>query len=262
MRASGGVGSRDKFRAQCWLCALTEQVAGIVTPVDATDVVEQFELPVTLMMSFDLVLGSLFPLALLLVGYRLRDQFFAWPELSNLLFPGSAPPSAPSTIYSLERAFHAYTQYLKLSYNDVQRMRSSYGSLGRAHKNLGYKIGYSHKLERLWEATSLNATLTEEIADLATKEHPELKQPSRIHATTADLARVRESLKHFVRDWSSQGSEERKRIFDPILNVLSQIDPIERPLKRVLVPGSGLGRLAWEISEIGTVYSIQIPGHV
>lgn len=207
-------------------------------------------------MSFDLVLGSLFPLALLLVGYRLRDQFFSWPELSNLLFPGSASPSA------LERAFHAYTQYLKLSYNDVQRMRSSYGSLGRVHKNLGYKIGYSHKLERLWEATSLNATLTEEIADLATKEHPELKQPSRIPATTADLARVRESLKHFVRDWSSQGSEERKRIFDPILNVLSQIDPIERPSKRVLVPGSGLGRLAWEISEIGTVNSLQVPGLV
>lgn len=200
--------------------------------------------------TFDLVLGSLFPIALLLVGYRLRDQLFSWSDLTKLLFPGrSSPPY--STIFSLDRAYHAYSQYLALSYHEVQRMRSSYGSLCRAHKNLGYKIGYPQKLERLWEVTSMNATVTEAIVDLALEEHPELKYSPREQATVADLSRVRESLKHFVRDWSSVGASERQRTFDPILDVLRQVGPSERSTKSVLVPGSGLGRLAWEISQLG-----------
>jgi len=66
-----------------------------------------------------------------------------------------------------------------------------------------------------------------------------------------DLMRVRESLKHFIRDWSSDGIREREKIFGPILDVLRKVDADERQTKRVLVPGSGLGRLAWEISELG-----------
>lgn len=97
----------------------------------------------------------------------------------------------------------------------------------------------------------MNATVTEAIADLAVEEHPELKDTRPIQATAGDLSRVRESLKHFIRDWSAAGSSERQRIFDPILNVLRQVNSSERPTKRILVPGSGLGRLAWEISELG-----------
>ncbi|KAF5325941.1 hypothetical protein D9611_000227 [Ephemerocybe angulata] len=200
--------------------------------------------------TFDVVLGCLFPLALLLVGYRLRDNFFSRSELYGLLFPSTASPT-PATIYSRVRAYHSYLQYLKLSYNDVQRMRSSYASLGRGHKGLGYRIGYPQKLERLWEVTSMNATLAEEIADLAVNEYAELKHTARVQATAADLARVRESLKHFVRDWSQAGADERARTFAPVLDLLRLVDPAQRSQQRVLVPGAGLGRLAWEIAQLG-----------
>ncbi|KAJ2918593.1 hypothetical protein MD484_g1870, partial [Candolleomyces efflorescens] len=130
-------------------------------------------------------------------------------------------------------------------------MRTSYSSLGRAHKNLGYQIGYPQKLDRLWEATSLNATLAEGIAELAAKEHPEIKYSPKIRANSADLARVRESLKHFVRDWSEVGKQERQRTFAPILDLLSRVEPEQRDRTRILVPGAGLGRLAWEISQLG-----------
>lgn len=199
--------------------------------------------------TFDIVLGCLFPVALLLVGYRLRGQFLSWSDLRDNLFPGD--PSPGTSYFSLERAYHSYLQYLTLSHNDVRRMRTSYASLGRAHKNLGYKIGYPQKLDRLWEATSMNATLAEDIAELAAKEHPELKYSPKIQANTADLARVRESLKHFVRDWSEVGKQERQRTFAPVLNLLSRVEPEQRNRTRILVPGSGLGRLAWEISQLG-----------
>ncbi|RXW25004.1 hypothetical protein EST38_g854 [Candolleomyces aberdarensis] len=97
----------------------------------------------------------------------------------------------------------------------------------------------------------MNATLAADIAELAAQEHPELKYSPKIRANTADLARVRESLKHFVRDWSEVGKQERERTFAPILNLLSRIEPEQRDRTRILVPGSGLGRLAWEISQLG-----------
>ena len=66
-----------------------------------------------------------------------------------------------------------------------------------------------------------------------------------------DVVRVRESLKHFVRDWSVEGRKERDKIFGPILAVLREVQHGERARMRVLVPGAGLGRLAWEVSELG-----------
>ena len=67
----------------------------------------------------------------------------------------------------------------------------------------------------------------------------------------ADLPRVRESLKHFVRDWSEDGRLERSQIFGPILDALAEVSHAGRKDMKVLVPGSGLGRLAWEISQLG-----------
>jgi hypothetical protein len=65
------------------------------------------------------------------------------------------------------------------------------------------------------------------------------------------LGRTREALRHFVRDWSAEGAPERATIFTPILEALADVPIEERAGRRVLVPGSGLGRLAWEISELG-----------
>ena len=130
-------------------------------------------------------------------------------------------------------------------------MRASYTTLGRAHRNLGRKIGYPQKLDQLRDVTALNATVAESIAELASEEFPSLSSIPSADVSAADLARVRESLKHFIRDWSEEGAPEREKIFTPILSLLKQVDVDERAEKKVLVPGSGLGRLAWEISQLG-----------
>ncbi|KAG8693602.1 hypothetical protein FRC09_010397 [Ceratobasidium sp. 395] len=66
-----------------------------------------------------------------------------------------------------------------------------------------------------------------------------------------DLARVVEALKHCVRDWSIDGLAERTRVFTPILDVLAQVPAERRKDTKVLVPGAGLGRLAWDIASMG-----------
>jgi len=94
----------------------------------------------------------------------------------------------------------------------------------------------------------VNSIVTDLIADLA---KTEINAESSIIGSDANLGRVRESLKHFVRDWSEEGREERDRMFKPILDIFREIDVNERSSQKVLVPGCGLGRLAWEISELG-----------
>ncbi|KAJ7810825.1 N2227-like protein-domain-containing protein [Mycena leptocephala] len=128
-------------------------------------------------------------------------------------------------------------------------MQVAYSSTSRAHKRLGYTLGYPAKLDKLAQATNANGKITEAIARLAEKQF-DIDLPPR-GGTSMDLMRVRESLKHFIRDWSSDGIREREKIFTPILDVLRSVDIDDRATKRVLVPGSGLGRLAWEISELG-----------
>lgn len=195
--------------------------------------------------TFDVLLACLFPIAVLLVGYRLSAPF-KWANLFSFMSIRSFY-SPPYGNFSLETAYQSYTLYGRLSHREQSYRQTSYNKLGRAHKRLGNKIGYQAKLDKLKVVTDLNATITDEIADLASKQF-NLKVDS---AGSGDLGRVRESLKHFIRDWSQEGANERQRIFQPILNVLQRVDHTERKGLKVLVPGSGLGRLAWEISQMG-----------
>lgn len=68
----------------------------------------------------------------------------------------------------------------------------------------------------------------------------------------ADRMSVSQTLKHFVRDWADEGSKERDEAFPCILSTLESLKsshPDNAPLK-VLLPGSGLGRLGHEIANL------------
>ncbi|KAF8885965.1 N2227-domain-containing protein [Infundibulicybe gibba] len=195
----------------------------------------------------DMFIAVVFPLLVLGVGIRLSP--FTWSDLQDLLLL-SPRRSSHHGMFSVQRAYHAYKNYGRLAVKEIATMQSSYSSINRAHKRLGFQIGYPAKLERLRAVTDLNTTVTEGIAGLAEDELHVGYEPGMV-AGTGDLGRVREALKHYVRDWSTEGARERERIFSPILDFLREVDPAERSMKTVLIPGSGLGRLAWEISELG-----------
>ncbi|KAF5322504.1 hypothetical protein D9619_001588 [Psilocybe cf. subviscida] len=200
----------------------------------------------------DVFLAVLIPLVILFFGSR------HLPSLADLRSLLSLHKSAPSLRhhgnFSLERAYASFTQYTRLSAEAQATMRASYARLGRTGKRVGFAVGYPAKLERLRDATARNAVLADGIAECAAEEYAGRLTPgslsSRI-AGAADLGRVREAMKHFVRDWSEEGRGERTRIFEPVLELLRKVKQKERESMRVLVPGCGLGRLAWEISELG-----------
>lgn len=75
----------------------------------------------------------------------------------------------------------------------------------------------------------------------------------RAKTSVDDIEKVQSTLKQFMRDWSGEGAAERHACYDPILSELLRTypDSNSRSEVRVLVPGAGLGRLAFEIAKLG-----------
>lgn len=76
----------------------------------------------------------------------------------------------------------------------------------------------------------------------------------------AERVSVSQALKHYVRDWAGEGEHERSSTFPQIIETLERYFPerLKEEYKsshgdhvRVLVPGSGVGRLAHDIAGLG-----------
>ena len=72
-----------------------------------------------------------------------------------------------------------------------------------------------------------------------------------------DVEKVQCMLKSLVRDWTLEGAEERAQTYGPILSevrrLYGELYAPNRPPPKCLVPGAGLGRLAFEIAQAGFV---------
>ncbi|CXI01232.1 N2227-like protein, putative [Plasmodium berghei] len=67
-----------------------------------------------------------------------------------------------------------------------------------------------------------------------------------------NMSKVRSTLRQFVRDWSIEGIDERKSAYEPILKSLEKYLPItDNYIPKILCPGSGLGRLPYEVAKRG-----------
>lgn len=62
--------------------------------------------------------------------------------------------------------------------------------------------------------------------------------------------KVQTVFKQLMRDWSSMGATERQQCYEPIIEEIKleyPEDQFDRSTINILVPGAGLGRLAFEI---------------
>ncbi|KAG8967491.1 hypothetical protein FRC03_009866 [Tulasnella sp. 419] len=164
---------------------------------------------------------------------------------------GLIPPTpfySSSAAYSLQRALNSFQHFDTLSQGEMDKRWTSFSEMPQRHRDLAKDIGYMRKLCDMETANAVNAATARSIASCAMHE---------LHAIStsesdSDLSRAREALKHLVRDWSDEGAKERQNTIRPILDELEKLSPTEnRSGARVLVPGSGLGRLSWEIAQLG-----------
>jgi len=79
-----------------------------------------------------------------------------------------------------------------------------------------------------------------------------LDKDKRTHPSCTDIEKVQSCIKQLVRDWSDNGAAERESCYQRIINTLCNLfKEEERDSRKVLVPGAGLGRLAFDIARAG-----------
>ena len=121
-------------------------------------------------------------------------------------------------------------------------------------------LDYNKKLDDIEELIYENFMLCKGIVfnalafyGIEERELDEHIQDAEKNGRQANQISVSQALKHFVRDWADEGAKERNDAFPCILSTIANIkagSTHNSPLK-VLLPGSGLGRLGHEVANLG-----------
>lgn len=129
-----------------------------------------------------------------------------------------------------------------------QKKRNNLKFVGWESKKQAKSVGYLHHLDAVDSSIRINAQLANGVAEDAIK---------RFDITPLDLkagtfktnSRAIEAITHFARDWSSISEE-----LDPLFKFInSSLDKYVKDKAKtlVVVPGSGLGRIAHEVAKMG-----------
>ncbi|KAF8179881.1 N2227-domain-containing protein [Pholiota molesta] len=85
--------------------------------------------------------------------------------------------------------------------------------------------------------------------------HGSSKRDRKNRPTEFDMDKLRSTMKQLVRDWSEEGLPEREASYKPMKDALirhfSHVSEEARRDIKVLVPGAGLGRLAYDVAKMG-----------
>ncbi|XKL65982.1 hypothetical protein PGB90_009402 [Kerria lacca] len=166
---------------------------------------------------------------------------------------------------NFQRIVSAFNFYRKHSFNRISRTETYLNTLPQNHQLLlktyrEHLCNIHNCIEQNYNVIKL---ILKDVGYLFENINPEETNPrtiriSRITPVETDQEKVQSTLKQFVRDWSLEGSAERKVCYQPIVDEIINQFPkhlYDSKSVRVLVPGAGLGRLVFEIARQG--YSCQ-----
>jgi carnosine N-methyltransferase len=107
-------------------------------------------------------------------------------------------------------------------------------------------------LDQIINRSSLLQQLSQQAPSLPT---PDISKTSANSTQKESMnhSKVVSTLKQIYRDWTEEGKRERDRCHKPILEMLDLLFPssANRSQTRILIPGAGLCRLAYDISKMG-----------
>jgi len=178
-----------------------------------------------------------------------------------------------------KKVIEAFANYKRDSIDRLTRTRDQIKRLPLDQQNMLERHDYQKSLSALETCVELNYAVIQEIIDDAAGifENAQMMGPPpdvvanaateegkgdegkgdrvkpRARTSVDDMEKVQSTLKQFMRDWSGEGAAERRACYDPIFTELLRAYPDinSRNEVRVLVPGAGLGRLAFEIAKLG-----------
>ncbi|XP_071489172.1 carnosine N-methyltransferase-like [Diadema antillarum] len=156
------------------------------------------------------------------------------------------------------RIIAAFNYYKTYATGRVNRAQQYYNELSKRHKDL--LPDFLPHLDQIRNCIAHNSevikTMLEGTEDMFENRDSHINgdsnQPKAVN--NFDMEKVVTTLKQFFRDWSSGGKEERDACYKPIVEEIEHLYPKSKcnpPDVNVLIPGAGLGRLAFEIASRG-----------
>ncbi|CAG9859832.1 unnamed protein product [Phyllotreta striolata] len=152
-----------------------------------------------------------------------------------------------------------FKSYREQSLLRIQHKESSLDSLPCHHKQWLQK--YNEDLEKIKKCIEKNHEFIPLVLRYAHcifgnfyREEPTVPREQEIQTRSEGIDKVQAVFKQLMRDWSSLGAPERKQCYEPIYEEIFANypeDKFDRSMISVLVPGAGLGRLAFEIASKG-----------
>ncbi|KAF8465935.1 N2227-like protein-domain-containing protein, partial [Kalaharituber pfeilii] len=176
----------------------------------------------------------------------------------------NALSSTPAVRARLLTALSGYLQYRNRSLAFINRKRKGFAKLSEAHKALLELSGvdYESKMGIAADRVRRNAELVDKVLVHVcayygvSRAEVELWIKQQGTKNAGEHTSVTQALKHLVRDFSDEGARERGRVFEILKRSLGRLFPEGenkdgREGRKVLVPGSGVGGLVWEIAGMG-----------
>jgi carnosine N-methyltransferase len=158
----------------------------------------------------------------------------------------------------VKKAFRDYAPYMLL---EVARRERHAALLSDEHKARLPAGCMEEKISGLKEAVQLNQAFLSQVADAQSSFGPastntNARGKSKDSKISAErhMSKIKSTLHQCCREWSEEAAPERQQSFDPLINELMRLLPVNKKnidKQRVLVPGAGLGRLALEIAGKG-----------
>ncbi|KAI7819628.1 N2227-like protein-domain-containing protein [Gamsiella multidivaricata] len=150
----------------------------------------------------------------------------------------------------------AFSQYKSSAMYANHRRRTDFYSLPERQQKL--LPSYLERMEKVDEAIEANYEIIKIICEdqqIFLDMSDRAKNAAALRIRQQDMEKVQGTIKQFVRDWSTGGKPERDAIYAPMIQELksrfASVPVDQRGQIHVLVPGSGLGRLAFDIAHEG-----------
>ncbi|KAF7589568.1 hypothetical protein BBP40_004147 [Aspergillus hancockii] len=182
-----------------------------------------------------------------------------YSRLQHRLQRSTGPWDTSHPRQRLLTALHAFHRYKERNLVETKRWRDWYKKIPKQQRStVESTVRYTRKLNTIEHLFETNEHLAHDIVkhgmqfyNLSKQELDSFIRGNEKQGLNTDRTSVSQAMKHFVRDWSDEGYDERQEAFPCVLSTLANISRnSEQPLK-VLLPGAGLGRLAHEVNALG-----------
>ena len=142
-----------------------------------------------------------------------------------------------------------FFNYKEDSLKDVDKMENDFKSIG--DKYLSYlSFDYTTRINKIKQGILTNEKFLLDIVNKYKNNHSKNTTKFNSSKRLIEINKLRSTLKLFIRDWTNEGKKERDITYNPIITEMKKYFSNFKD-KKILVPGAGLCRLAFEIAKLG-----------